>query len=83
MGIKKFSLGSIPKLTKEQTRVLDEIINGAQIQLDYSNRDAITVDLIFENENTEPIRNDTFNRLKETNLIKRLSTSGHCVERWS
>ncbi|MGB3452932.1 MAG: hypothetical protein WBA59_03780 [Moheibacter sp.] len=83
MGIKKFSLGSIPKLTKEQTRVLDEIINGAQIQLDYSNADSIAVDLIFENGNTEPIRNDTFNRLKETNLIKRLSTPAHCVELWS
>lgn len=83
MGIKKFNIGNIPKLTKEQTRVLDEIINGAQIQLDYSNTDSIAVDLIFENGNIEPIRNDTFNRLKETNLIKRRSTPTHCVELWS
>ena len=62
-------IGNIPKLTKEQCRVLDEIIDGGEIQKDFENGKYVYT-LYKDNGNTEIIRHDTFERLKETELIK-------------
>lgn len=62
-------VGNIPKLTKEQCRILDEIIDGAEIQEHYENGKYVYT-LCLDNGNCETIRRDTFERLKETELIK-------------
>lgn len=59
----------IPKLSKEQNRVLEAIIDGAEIQEDFENGKYVYT-LCFDNGDCETVRRDTFERLKETELIK-------------
>lgn len=71
----------VPKLTKEQVRVLDEIINGAEIQEDFENEQWV-YSLVKENGDVEPIRRDTFEKLKSCQLIKAKYHPSVDVTRW-
>lgn len=79
---KIISVGNIPKLTKEQNRILDEIIHGAEIQSTYENG-KVVYDLVYDNGNIEVVRSDTFNRLKSTGLITLKWRPSIDIERWS
>lgn len=74
-------IGNVPKLTKEQCRILDEIINGAEIQEDFENGKYVYT-LCKDNGDIETVRRDTFERLKETELIKLKWRPSIDVERW-
>ena len=76
-----YPIGNLPKLTKEQNRILDEIINGAEIQEDFENEQYVYT-LCTPEGDTETIRRDTFQKLKETGLIKLKWKPSIDVERW-
>lgn len=75
-------VGKLPKLTKEQTRVLDEIIFGAAIELD-ENNDPYNYHLVFPDDTYESVRADTVHRLIDTGLIKKQETEWYEPKRWS
>ncbi len=76
------NIGKLPKLTKEQNRILDEIIHGAEIQVTPENGKYV-YDLIDDDGNIETIRSDTFIRLRDSNLIKLKYRPSIDIERWS
>lgn len=71
----------VPKLSNEQVRILDAVIDGAEIQKDYENgRYAYT--LCKDNGDCETVRRDTFDKLKSVGLIKLKWRPTEDVERW-
>jgi hypothetical protein len=75
-------IGKIPKLTKEQVRVLDEIILGSEIQVTPENGKYV-YDLIDDSGNYESIKSSTFFRLRDSQLIKLKYRPSIDIERWS
>jgi hypothetical protein len=71
----------VPKLTKIQNSILEKIITGAEIQVDWGN-EQYTYTLCEDNGNASTVRKDTFERLKESGLIKLKWTPSIDVERW-
>lgn len=78
---RSYPIGNIPKLTKEQNRILDEIIHGAEIQEDFENGQYVYT-LLTPLGDSETVRRETFQRLKETGLIKLKWRPSIDVERW-
>lgn len=72
---------TIPKLSKEQNRILEKIIEGAEIQVDWEN-EKICYTLCEDSGDTSPVRRDTFERLRDTGLIKMKWRPSIDVERW-
>lgn len=75
-------LTKFPKMSDTQCRVLDALVNGAEIQVTYFNS-RYEYSLCHENGDSEEIKSATFNRLKEVGLIKHKWTPSLNVERWS
>lgn len=71
----------VPKLSKEQIRILDAVIDGAEIQEDFENEKYVYT-LCKDDGDSETVRRDTFERLKETGLIKLKWRPSIDVERW-
>lgn len=71
----------VPKLTKEQNRILEKIIEGAEIQVDWENEQYVYT-LCEDTGDTSTVRKDTFERLKESGLIKLKWRPSIDVERW-
>ena len=71
----------IPKLSKEQNRVLEAVIDGAEIQEDYENEQYVYT-LCFDDGNSETVRKDTFEKIKNCGLIKLKWRPSLNVERW-
>ena len=69
----------VPKLTKEQNRILEKIIEGAEIQVDWDNE---VYTLCEDSGDSSTVRRDTFERLKESGLIKLKWKPSIDVERW-
>ncbi len=83
--IKKMSkklIGNIPKLSKCQLEVLDKLLDGWEIQVDYTNIEKHQVTLISD-EADAAIGWATFHRLKDTGLIKKKYCPAMDIERWS
>lgn len=68
-------------LTKEQNRILEKIIEGAEIQVDWEN-DQYVYTLCEDTGDSSTVRRDTFMRLKESGLIKLKWIPSIDVERW-
>ena len=71
----------VPKLTKEQNRILEKIIEGAEIQVDWENEQYVYT-LCEDCGDSSTVRRDTFERLKESGLIKLKWRPSIDVERW-
>lgn len=71
----------VPKLTREQNRILEKIIEGAEIQVDWEN-DQYVYTLCEDTGDSSTVRRDTFLRLKESGLIKLKWRPSIDVERW-
>jgi len=71
----------VPKLTKEQNRILEKIIEGAEIQVDWENGQYVYT-LCEDCGDSSTVRRDTFERLKESGLIKLKWRPSIDVERW-
>lgn len=71
----------VPKLSNEQVRILDAVIDGAEIQEDYENEQYVYT-LCFDDGNSETVRKDTFEKLKNCGLIKLKWRPSLNVERW-
>ncbi len=71
----------VPKLSNEQIRILDAVIDGAEIQGDFENEQYVYT-LCFDNGNSETVRKDTFEKLKTCGLIKMKWKPSIDVERW-
>jgi uncharacterized protein YjhX (UPF0386 family) len=71
----------VPKLTKEQNRILEKIIEGAEIQIEREN-DQYIYTLCEDCGDTSTVRKDTFERLKESGLIKLKWKPSIDIERW-
>lgn len=71
----------VPKLTREQNRILEKIIEGAEIQVDREN-DQYVYTLCEDTGDSSTVRRDTFLRLKESGLIKLKWRPSIDVERW-
>lgn len=72
---------AVPKLSNEQIRILDAVIDGAEIQKDYENEQYVYT-LCFDNGDCETVRRDTFDKLKSVGLIKLKWRPTEDVERW-
>lgn len=71
----------VPKLTNEQIRILDAVIDGAEIQEDWENEQFV-YSLCYDNGDIETVRIDTFKKLKNCGLIKLKWRPAENVERW-
>lgn len=71
----------VPKLSNEQVRILDAVIDGAEIQEDYENEQYVYT-LCFDDGNSETVRKDTFEKLKNCGLIKLKWRPSLNIERW-
>lgn len=71
----------VPKLSNEQIRILDAIIDGAEIQEDWENEQYV-YSLCHDNGDLETVRKDTFEKLKNCGLIKLIWRPAENVERW-
>ena len=72
---------SIPKLTSEQNRVLEKIMEGDEIQIDVVNGKS-QYSLIDGNNHRLPVRRGTFEKLKISGLIKQKPHHSGSIERW-
>ncbi|MCO5254201.1 MAG: hypothetical protein M9892_07560 [Bacteroidetes bacterium] len=57
----------VPKLTREQNRILEKIIEGAEIQVDWEN-DQYVYTLCEGTGDSSTVRRNTFLRLKEKRI---------------
>ncbi len=78
----KSLVGNIPKLSRVQVDVLDKLLDGWEIQVDYTNVEKHEVTLISD-EADAAISWATFHRLKDTGLIKKKYCPAMDIERWS
>jgi len=71
-----------PKLSETQSRILEAIIFGAEIQVTLFD-EKYTYDLCYENGDDETINVRTFEKLRDLGLVKLKWRPAENVERWA
>lgn len=72
-----------PKLSKAQTEFLDKLLDGSEIQVDYTDSRYTEYSLVSEQGDVESLSIGTFLCLKKYGLIKIKYCPALDIERWS